>query len=262
MDNNQSFPKEQYKILKGKVFEAEKTNRSYINAYEYKKDWWQIGGISALYYFYDLSHKNGHKTVNKKQDRDWHFQWKTGCITFNSRENLELMMKKAGLKAPIEVEPSWIRFPLPKPLKKETIKRLIDTDKHFQEANEHLIMPRNTFPKFFTLLREVSREFSEIFRKLDEPKREIYGSSAVICLEKSKLDYIQMANGKISETLFFEKMVERVDYVLAWILATSDYQIFTLSAMARITRSLIDLKIQSQDILFKNKDTNSGVNRG
>ena len=243
------------KELKAKIYEVEKTNRKYLHAYEYKPGWWRFGGISALKYYYDLSHENGHKDVRKNTDRDYENRWASGHITFNSLESLVSRLKAAGIPTCRKMADGWIRFTLPKPMHEEDIKRLFDLDKHNQEAANQLLMPKNDYPEVYTLLRQVSQELTEGIRKLDATKRELYGGNVAPLFERSKVSFICMANGNVEPKKFFQTLLERTEYALAWLLATNDYQIFAnQQQLLRIANHLLALKDLCKDILHKSKE--------
>ena len=88
----------QYKEVKRRAFNFEKTNKDSIVVYPVKGDgsWYRIGGTSALLYMQFVM-RPLHLSATFRDDTDFHYVFELGTITVRNLDMLKRRIERAGV---------------------------------------------------------------------------------------------------------------------------------------------------------------------
>lgn len=228
--------KKRYEAEKKKVKEIEKTNRSRIIAFRSTRDWWKIGGHSALIYYYRIAPRLG-KDVNLMNDMDYFSTFSTGVISIRSIEEFEEELSKLGIK--LEKETEAIKsFKLPKALSETELKKLKEQEKQKLEKVNKIVMSEDNEvdPLMWAEIRELEKMSFGLYSKIKPGAREV----------------------------FYEKMIDNMRTISAGYLSVTDKQNTQSKEILMIIRRVIKRMLNDIRMLTNEKQLplNSGAKMG
>lgn len=196
--------KEEYKQRKLKIFEFEKKNLSHLLVFRTDKNWWTLGGNSALIYYYRLVPRLNIK-VNLRADSDFFANFKYGVVSLKDVDKFCERIESLGLKLKTKKE-SAILYTLPNPLTTSDIKRLQEMEKTERENLNKDIAPKITEPELYMKLRELEKMIYNNMKKDDAVNRE-YLTMEMAKYARQMLEiFLMTANGVYSEKEGFLKL--------------------------------------------------------
>ncbi|MBQ2638672.1 hypothetical protein IJF91_01255 [Candidatus Saccharibacteria bacterium] len=188
--------RERYRKIKATIYEKELTNDQHVYVYRSSKEWWKVGGNSALYYKYILGPRLK-VAINLKRDEDHYSTFNFGVVSIRDIKSFKERMKKAGM-VPGPENDNAIKFSFKEKISLSTIDAIKEDVEFQHERINRLVETRKIAPDMFVLIRQFMSEFWHYSKRYNKYEaRKTITSEVVVEMMKMKRAYAHMANGDV-----------------------------------------------------------------
>ena len=259
LPNGKTLPKTEtinksFKTRKRVVYNLEKSNRQYLYLYKREDEYWEVGGVSALVYYYKLCPKLK-KIVELRTDEDVHSIFTFGVVAVKNEHAFKNNMKKLGLT--IEERPELgtyvIVAKLPVAISNDDVRVLKNIDKEREKNVEKAMRIKNPVPELDGELRTLTERLGHMFAKKDKIFRDTLGKELLESAIKMRMLYFEAAKTS-SEEVAKDKFMEifrEADRAMELTKIAADVKAITTPGMSDIYRILMLVERMS---LAKHKD--------
>lgn len=186
----------QYKELKRRAFNFEKTNSDSIIIFPTKGDgtWYRMGGTSALLYM-NYVMRPLHLSATYRDDTDYQYVFDLGTITVRNLDLIKKRIERAGVLKEMTIGGGSYRFRLNFSLTAKEIMELRQEEVFRRENLAKIIEPSFMNPELYVALTHIAKCVTEMASKRqDHFARSIYGKEMVACANSLFENYLMMTN--------------------------------------------------------------------
>lgn len=249
----------QYKEVKRRAFNFEKTNKDSIVVYPVKGDgsWYRIGGTSALLYMQFVM-RPLHLSATFRDDTDFHYVFELGTITVRNLDMLKRRIERAGVLKEIISGGGSYRFRLNFSLTEKEIADLRQEELFRRERLPKIIEPVVMNPELYVAISHVSkRVFEMTSKRQDQFARSVYGRVMVDCASELFEQYLVMTGCSDGKNIDAWISLGRTALLLAAKLQViAELKLWPPDKCAVIGKEVLDIKhLINKEILRLKKET-------
>lgn len=208
---------------------------------ERKKEWYKLGGNSALFYRYCIGPRMGRRDVKIRLDEDYKYRFKKGLAAIHFLERFNDEMEKLGMKGR-EIEYGLVIYELDKVFSEKEIEEMKNLEREDKEKVKSLIMPKENFPDIYKHLREMSLILLPKLKRIKQNARDFFSEELTRILAGMYKDYFRMANGVISKLEARERILGGAEDMKALLAIADENNYFPLTTRARLGLELYEIK--------------------
>jgi len=237
----------QYKELKRRAFNFEKTNSDSIIIFPTKGDgtWYRMGGTSALLYM-NFVMRPLHLSATYRDDTDYHYIFDLGTITVRNLDLIKKRIERAGVLKEMTSGGGSYRFKLNFSVTAKEILELRQEEVFRRENLAKIIEPVFMNPELYVALSHITKRVTEMASKRqDHFARSVYGREMVACANSLFENYLMMTNLPNGNDIKKWKSLRKIAILLAVKLQiVAELRLWPPDKCAVIGKEAIEIKRQ------------------
>ncbi len=237
----------QYKELKRRAFNFEKTNSDSIIIFPTKGDgtWYRMGGTSALLYM-NFVMRPLHLSATYRDDTDYHYIFDLGTITVRNLDLIKKRIERAGVLKEMTSGGGSYRFKLNFSITAKEILELRQEEVLRRENLAKIIEPVFMNPELYVALSHITKRVTEMASKRqDHFARSVYGREMVACANSLFENYLMMTNLPNGNDIKKWKSLKKIAILLAVKLQiVAELRLWPPDKCAVIGKEAIEIKRQ------------------
>lgn len=192
---------------KRRAFALEMDNNSQLILFRSMQNYWKMGGVSALEYYYHIAQKIGVPSVAIHSDRDLYSRFKDGIVSIRFLSKFDERLGKVGIK--FDKEESGVRiYNLGYTLTRDSIEEMRNERITLLRRANQNVLPKDVNPDIYAKLKRLLQIVYAKAKKMNVIDRAFLGDRTLVALRQSVLYYVRYCNSGQTDKLLLRKIDE------------------------------------------------------